>query len=1158
VPADTTRIDSSVHLGSDPLIKQGPGTLVLSAANLHAGGTIVEEGTLVVRNLNALGQGGVQVRAGATLVLDGGGGRFTVPSLTLDPAGRIDVGMSQLSIRSGFSRAALLAAINTAKGDDGKWTGTSGIGSSVVEAMVAEGTNRTLGWLGWVDNGDASFTVGFAAAGDSNLDGCVDVTDIGNILEQMQGDSTEPATWNAGDFNHDEAVDVVDFADLIAVGVPLLDTGSYLPAPPPAAPENLRAASVSTSSVMLSWSTTDAPAGYEIEQSADGVRNWWPVAPSATQINGTSATISGLKPGERAFFRLRAFAERPSWWWDDRYRSADTAAVAATAMPSAPRNVNAWPVGATSAMVEWTPGLGLRTGTVVERQRVGSPEWVYVGTTPSWYARGLIDNGVEPNQSYMYRVRAVSHTALSDLAISAKPLAMPPEEPPVIDPPSDRDGDGVSDLDEIGRGLNPDSADTDGDGVDDGDEDNGGSDPSDPGSVARNDPWKARVEFVGRYGYPYAERSYEEQVKETKTLRLPDSIPVPATLIARWAADDAVRVNGVMLGRGYKDSGSKIITVSSRAITVDLVDTLGGEWGGWVELAVPAVDLDVDSDNDGVAQRSAAEDAIEDIAGIDATPGKVLLVNDQDTDNDGIQDFFDGFNAFASLDEDDLLGNASFTPLSLTLAGLPTNTPVTLDYSGSDPSILIEDSTGRLVPAPGQLRVWTVDATLRRSASELRAGGHYVPPGTYLLQELGITSGQTLTLYVEAIRPSVTTGDLSVTVSVPATPLSDRVRFTSTQFTVLGKALDEPFQESGFFISSTLPSPAAIGQDGIMAGAYREYRVQINDPRTTTTSVQIAGASLPLSRSGNTLESPTFVLIAPGATAHPTLRSIEASGSVVSWAFNPRGERRLVTSFQLTEWDTELAGIIVDVIKQMDGTWRPSNPGNPGEFGNVVHQRVGERLKGRAGWAVDVYVRNRTNEIVSIGTPPPNRTDTTQIDALKLKPGYTLEGKQFLDYTQIDDLYDVKTTASGIPDPEQAERLKSVLNGWQPGGQRSIKVGMVERRWVASAGWVDNVRCKNAIGLVRMIGLAAGVAQTAETAHAMWTFKDDDAELQALLAKAQKVKDGTYQKGLIRSEQRALFIKLEVNPFLKRRFGDSAVLDLADELAFRTFLTELQ
>ena len=581
-----------------------------------------------------------------------------------------------------------------------------------------------------------------------------------------------------------------------------------------------------------------------------------------------------------------------------------------------------------------------------------------------------------------------------------------------------------------------------------------------------------------------------------------------------------------------------------------------------VRATAAAVDLDVDSNNDGPIDpengASGTDDRIEDIADVDATPGKVLLIKDQDTDNDGIQDYFDGFNAFPALNEDDLLGSASFAPMSLTLTGLPSNAPVTLGYSGSDPSLLIEDSTGRLVPAPGHLRVWTVDAAFPRSASGLRAGGHYVPPGTYSLQELGIVSGQTLTLYVEAIRPSVTTGDLSVTVSVPSSTLSDRVRFTSTQFTVLGKALDEPFQETGFFISSTLPSPAAIGQDGIMAGAYREYRVQIHDPRTTTTGAQIAGVSLPLIRSGTTLESPTFVLIAPGTAAHPSLRSIEASGSFVSWGFNFGGRRRLVTSFQLTDWDTELASIIVDVIKQMDGRWSPSNPANPGEFGNVVHQRVGERLKDRNGWAVDVYVRDGTNEIVSIGTPPGDRTDTTQIDVLKLKPGYTLEGKTVLDCTQIDDLYDVKTTASGIPDAKQAERLKSVLNGWQTGGQRSIKVGMVERRWVANVGRVDNVRYKNAIGLLRMIGLAAGGAQTAETAHAMWAFKDDDAELQALLVEARKVKTGQWQPGNPQSLQRALFIKLQVNPFLRKRFGDSAALNIANEIAFQTFLRELQ
>lgn len=147
-------------------MKQGPGRLVLSAANLHTGGTVVEEGTLVVRDLGALGSGGVQVRAGATLVLDGGIGTFVISSLALDPGGRIDVGTSKLQVGAGLNHPDLLSAINTAKGD-GTWNGTSGIGSSVVQKMGTEGTSRTLGWLGWAINDDSSFVVGFAAAGNA-------------------------------------------------------------------------------------------------------------------------------------------------------------------------------------------------------------------------------------------------------------------------------------------------------------------------------------------------------------------------------------------------------------------------------------------------------------------------------------------------------------------------------------------------------------------------------------------------------------------------------------------------------------------------------------------------------------------------------------------------------------------------------------------------------------------------------------------------------------------------------------------------------------------------------------------------------------------------------------------------------------------------------
>jgi autotransporter-associated beta strand protein len=555
-------------VGSDSLIKQGSGTLVLSAANLHTGGTIVEEGTLVLRNISALGQGGVQVRAGAKLVLDGGGGRFTVPSLTLDPAGRIDVGMSQLSIRSGFSRDALLAAIDAAKGDDGMWAGTSGIGSSVVQGMVAEGTNRTLGWLGWVDNGDSSFTVGFAAAGDTNLDGCVDMTDIGNILQQAEGDSSTPAAWNAGDFNHDEVVDPLDIAELIAVGQPLLDAGSYLPAPPPATPENLRAMSVSTASIMLSWSTTDAPAGYEIERSVDGVRDWRPVAPEATQINGTSATISGLKPGERAFFRLRSFGDRPSWWWDDRYRSADTAAVAATAVPSAPVNVTARGVTPHASVITWERGPGRSTGIVVQRQTEGESAWVPVGTVTDG-RRFLIDQSNFFGQAYSYRVQAVSDALFSE-AVSPSTPVIPPTVNSDIN--ADYDSDGVPDAVEVVAGSNPDASDSDGDGIDDYREIQQGTDPLatvDDGPLTSPPSLDEWCNYFGlRPGQLH---------RTTGVAMLPANVSLPARIVLHSQGVGDVNVNGtrVSVGRSGYD-GTAIneshvqITVSTRWLTIDL------------------------------------------------------------------------------------------------------------------------------------------------------------------------------------------------------------------------------------------------------------------------------------------------------------------------------------------------------------------------------------------------------------------------------------------------------------------------------------------------------------------------------------------------------------------------------------------------------------
>jgi len=619
-----------------------------------------------------------------------------------------------------------------------------------------------------VDNGDASFKVGFAAAGDSNLDGCVDVMDLGNIFQQMDGDPAEAVTWNAGDFNHDDRVDIVDFAELFEVG--LFGEGSYLPAAPPAAPGNVQATPVSTTSVMLSWTATDTPVGYEIERSADGVGDWRPVASGAMQISGTSATIGGLQPGERAHFRLRAFAESPSWWWDDRYRSADTAAVAATAIPSAPVAVTARGVTPTQAVISWVPGPGRSTGTVVQRQQAGDSVSSQVGTPVQRQAAGdaawvevstvapnlqfVIDTGVEPGQTYTYRVQSVSD-GVSSVAVSPGGSATMPTEDPPSD--SDQDGDGVPDVVELVVGSNPDAADTDGDGVTDYQEVQQGSDPlvrgdrgQKPTTPANPPDWWSFIDLNTR-----------GQVKATGVVMLPADVSLPAPILLVWRAFDPFTVNGTAFnaGRSYYDGkglskGRELITVSSRWFTIDLYNPKAdGRPMGDVMLKYLSIDVDIDSDNNNHLQppeHSLKEEQIE-----ESSPKKVI-VNSANNDDDKIPDYVDWFVA-----------GKSFTPVVVQIPdGISVNEmTVTFDYAASDPDAVSVIEPYALPKNGGPIRLWTKNASDVRSPLSVaqnldpsggRRPGDFVKPGVeYDAPALGFSeSARTLVFYVEGVRLS--------------------------------------------------------------------------------------------------------------------------------------------------------------------------------------------------------------------------------------------------------------------------------------------------------------------------------------------------------------------------------------------------------------------
>jgi hypothetical protein len=81
-------------------------------------------------------------------------------------------------------------------------------------------------------------------------------------------------------------------------------------------------------------------------------------------------------------------------------------------------------------------------------------------------------------------------------------------------------------------------------------------------------------------------RSCSAEVKNTRFVDIPTTVALPVTLTVDWSADDDISINGQRLGGGCSaSSGKKLITFNNRRIQVDLVDTVGINWGGSVSFS---------------------------------------------------------------------------------------------------------------------------------------------------------------------------------------------------------------------------------------------------------------------------------------------------------------------------------------------------------------------------------------------------------------------------------------------------------------------------------------------------------------------------------------------------------------------------------------------
>jgi autotransporter-associated beta strand protein len=190
--------------GTTRLIKQGPGILVLDAPNSHSGGTVVEAGTVDLRDPEGLGLGFLEVWAGATVRFDLGLAAVILPAVRIEAGGAIDLGTSRLTIAAdGFDANALWQWIAAGRAE-GTWRGPSGIRS----AAAATAPEQLA--VGYRIAADGSVTLGTTALGDVDLDGDVDAFDIVSLQGAGGYGGGLPVGWSGGDVNYDGRADILD------------------------------------------------------------------------------------------------------------------------------------------------------------------------------------------------------------------------------------------------------------------------------------------------------------------------------------------------------------------------------------------------------------------------------------------------------------------------------------------------------------------------------------------------------------------------------------------------------------------------------------------------------------------------------------------------------------------------------------------------------------------------------------------------------------------------------------------------------------------------------------------------------------------------------------------------------------------------------------
>jgi fibronectin-binding autotransporter adhesin len=178
----------------------------LNAANTYSGGTIVEVGTLVAGHGSAFGTGTLTVEDGATARAQAGLAQpLTVGGVSTAGTGQVDLTNNRMIVSGGDLQAIHDLVVSGRGGAGATWDGP-GINSSI--AATNAGTHA----LG-VRQVDDDVVVAYTFLGDANLDGAVNIADLGILAANWQQTGT---LWSQGDFNYSGDVTIADLGILAA------------------------------------------------------------------------------------------------------------------------------------------------------------------------------------------------------------------------------------------------------------------------------------------------------------------------------------------------------------------------------------------------------------------------------------------------------------------------------------------------------------------------------------------------------------------------------------------------------------------------------------------------------------------------------------------------------------------------------------------------------------------------------------------------------------------------------------------------------------------------------------------------------------------------------------------------------------------------------